>query len=110
MQMGEITPFGGANGRDLLAATNTVACAHQYFFHMTVKRLHESPLLMIKVSVQHDNHIAPAWPAVTRQEEQESIIWAVNRINIGSPKSLLLTADSVQIVTEMMILVNRCAL
>ncbi len=98
MEMREILTVSRANGCDLLAATHVVSRIDQYLLAMAIIRLNVAPRAVFLDGMQNNDDVAPARSSIAR-EQNAAISDGVNRIaEVG-----IFPADSVEIVTEMMI-------
>src|SRR5947207_1689103 len=98
MQMSEILTVSRANGCDLLAAAHIIPRRHQNLVAMAIIRLHVAAGTVFLDCMQDNDDIAPARSSIAR-EQNAAISHGVNRIaEVG-----IFSADSVEIVTEMMI-------
>ena len=98
MEMREILTVSRANGCDLLAATHVIPRIDQYLVAMAIIRLNVAARAILLDRMQDNDDVAPARSSIAR-EQNAAISHGVNRIaEVG-----IFPADSVEIVTEMMI-------
>lgn len=79
MEMRKIPAVRGPDGGDLLTAFHGFAQMNQHVLNVAVVGLHVFAFAIFKISVEQNNDVAPARPAVARQQHS-TIRDRVNRV------------------------------
>ncbi len=78
MEMSKVTPAARADGGYALPAPHLVSSFHKKTIAVRVVGLHVSARAVLLERMQHDNHVAPAWPTFAGKKNgarSHSIDW-----------------------------------
>src|SRR5438270_10010697 len=96
MQMGVVLPVCSAHRRDLLAARDACAAAHQHRVEVAVKGVDVADVAILPIGVPDDYHIPPAQMNVPGKNH-DAVADAVDRV----PQIGVAASNPVPIFTQM---------